>query len=366
MSAVTREEFPMEAFKTTRSASIAFLLTQWISTIETYSHALGVLKTQLPKTAELVEASTKKLSDQFIELAKGAKAQSGQVHDIIDMAGSLKMGDSRISLNEFTGLFSKTLSDSINQILFVSKTAISMVYQLDEAMKNLTSVEGFVKEIQTINKQANLLALNATIEAARAGEAGKGFGVVAHEVKQVSGQISTLAKNMRERINAVTHSVRSGYETLQEVATVDMNANILAQEKLNLLMDSMIQQNECFNVVLSDSARANDELAKTVSGMVMGMQFQDRTTQYIENSVHLLDHMQQAIEKLKLESERLIPELAELKPDKELSEAIQGQFRLSEFAQMFEESISGKPASTQPPDTADTSAPQTHTDVELF
>lgn len=329
--------------KSSKSDGIALLMTQWISTIETYSHAINVLKTQLPKTAQLVESSTKGLSDQFVDLAKGASEQSDQVKKIIDMAGTLEMGDQRISLQEFTQLFSKTLGDSINQILFVSKQAISMVYQLDEAMKNLASIEGFVKDIQTINKQANLLALNATIESVRAGEAGKSFGVVAGEVKQVSAQISQLSSNMRQRISAVTQSVRSGYKTLQEVATTDMTENIMAQEKLNLLMDSMMKQNTRFSSVLNESAQASEKLSRTISGMVVGMQFQDRTTQYIDNSVNLLSDMQKSIEKLKGDSERLIPELSAVTHDKELASHVFNQFKLSEFAQMFNDSLEGKP-----------------------
>ena len=343
---------------------IESLLKNWVSTISTYSHAVGVLKNQLPKTAELVESSTRALSEQFMNLAKGAKAQSAQVHEIINMAGSLQMGNERISLQEFTTLFSDTLSGCIIQILFVSKQAISMVYQLDEAMKNLGFIEAFVKDIQSINKQTNLLALNATIEAARAGKAGESFGVVAHEVKQVSSNISMLAINMRDKIGAVTKSVHAGYQTLQEVATVDMSATIMAQEKLNLLLESMVDQNNNFNRVLNDSAQANDELAKTISGMVMGVQFQDRTTQYIENSVNLLAHMQQAIEMLKQKSESIVPELASLKPDEALSETIFKQFKLSEFAQMFTDSVAGKPIVCAQESALMSSTP--HADVELF
>jgi methyl-accepting chemotaxis protein len=329
--------------KVRRADGIALLLTQWISNINTYSHALDVLKTQLPKTAQMVESSTRDLSDQFIELARGARTQSEQVGRITAMAGTLPMGDERITLEEFNALFSKTLSDSINQILFVSKQAISMVYQLDEAMQNLSSIEGFVKEIQTINKQANLLALNAAIESVRAGEAGRSFGVVANEVKQISKQINSLSVNMRQRISTVSQSVESGYKTLQEVATADMTENIMAQKKLNLLMDGMIQQNTSFSRVLVESAHASAELSRTISGMVVGMQFQDRNTQYIDNSVNLISDMQNRISRLKSDSIRLIPELAGLSHDTELAGHIYSQFRLSEFAQMFMALCEGRP-----------------------
>ncbi len=343
------------------TAEIAQMLARWITTVATYQHAITVIREQLPKTARLVEDSTKDLSDRFMDLTKGAKLQSDHIRQILQMAGSLELGDQRISYSDFTELFSSTLSDSVNKILYVSKHAISMVYELDQAMADLASIEGFVKEIQHINKKVNLLALNATIEAVRAGEAGKSFAVVAHEVKDVSRQISDLASNMNSRIAAVTSSVQSSYKTLQEVATTDMNSNILAQEKLNLLMNSMMKQNENFNTVLNESATASDEIAKTISSMVVGMQFQDRTTQYIDNSVNLLMHLQRTLDGLSIESRDHVPHVSPQRTDKELATAITSQFKLSEFSQMFENLLAGRPISNAPAAKADP-----EDDIELF
>ena len=108
----------------------------------------------------------------------------------------------------------------------------------------------------------------------------------------------------------------------------------------------MLKQNTRFSSVLNDSAHASEELARTISGMVVGMQFQDRTTQYIENSVNLLSDMQESIEKLKNDSSGVMPELLGVSTDKELASHIFRQFKLSEFAQMFNDSLEGKPLNT--------------------
>ena len=55
------------------------------------------------------------------------------------------------------------------------------------------------KRISSMAQQFSLLALNATIEAARLGESGKSFGVVAQEIKNMSGQIDKLAENITEK-----------------------------------------------------------------------------------------------------------------------------------------------------------------------
>lgn len=176
--------------------------------------------------------------------------------------------------------------------------AISMVYSLDEAIESLGVIEKFTARIQDINKQNNLLAMNAKIEAARAGEAGHGFAVVASEVRQVSKEINALSAEMRGNITKVADSVRKGYKTLQEVATTDMSENINAKEKLDLLMEALLKQNGSFREILQGSANASRELATTISGMTMTMQFQDRNSQLIQNSVNAIREVEKQIQLL--------------------------------------------------------------------
>ena len=337
------------------------MLAQWVSTMKVYLHGVRVLKAQLPKSSGMVEEATKHLSQQFSTLAAGAREQSEHMARIVALSGTLELGDSRISLTEFTELFSTTLSDSIEKILYVSKRAITMVYMLDEAISSLASIETFLKDIQTINRQTNLLALNATIEAVRAGEAGKGFAVVASEVKGVSEHVKALADNMRDQIAKVSKSVSAGYEVLKDVATTDMSQNMVAQEKLGILLKSMMKQNTEFTGILSDSATATDAISNTISGMVMNMQFQDRNSQFIQNSLSMLSHMESTVNALitvctpKLNSSAL--------EDGALAEDVAAQFRLSEFAQMFHNSLKGAPLDAVAPLAAVASANQ---DVELF
>ena len=317
-------------------------VAEWVQMIEIYLHAFEVLKVQLPKAATLVEHSTKDLSERFVSLAAGAQYQSEQMEHITSLTESLQLGNERISLADFSQLFSKTLTDSIDKILHVSKRAITMVYMLDEALKSLSTIESFIGDIQKINKQANLLALNATIEAARAGIAGEGFAVVAKEVKDVSRHINTLSKQMRERIVSVSQSVRDGYDVLKDVATTDMSDNMLAKERLDMLLDSLIKQNHNFSNVVHASAEATQEISKNISSMIMGMQFQDRTSQYIENSVAVLSHMQDTFRPL-IEAARQHVPVHQPPSDTPLARSITEQFRLSEFAQMFTNSLLGKP-----------------------
>jgi|CXWL01.1.fsa_nt_gi methyl-accepting chemotaxis protein len=317
------------------------LLERWISTTDVYHHAISVLRHQLPQAAKLVEESTKIMSGRFISLANDIKQQSKAVEQISELSNTINNGNEQITLEEFMDLFSSTLNDSIEKILFVSKRAITMIYTLDETISNISSIETFVTDIQNITKKANLLALNASIEAARAGEAGRGFSVVANEVKEVSNTIREIAESINSRITTVSNSVKNGYEILQDVATTDMSQTIIAQDKLATLMCGMIDQKNKFSAILKNSADISDAASETLSGMVVNLQFQDRTTQYVENSVRLLEHMDRNLISLKETNIQKFPELVNSKEDESLTEEVTKQFQLSEFAKLFQLSLAG-------------------------
>jgi methyl-accepting chemotaxis protein len=342
------------------------LVARMASTLQVYHHAVQVLMHMLPKSSGMVEVAATDLNRQFDLLAKGALEQSKHLSHIVTLADSLEMGSERISLTEFSALFSTTLSDSIDKILFVSKRAITMVYALDEAIQSLATIEGFLKDIQAINKQTNLLALNATIEAVRAGEAGKGFAVVASEVKEVSTQVKQLAADMSARIAMVSQSVSAGYDVLKDVGTTDMSQNMQAQEKLSQLLASLTKQNKEFSHVLSESAKATNDISNTISGMVMNLQFQDRNAQFVFNSMKLLKHMDESLLALIGEAEAQSGQPPV--PNAVLAEEVEKLFSLSEFVQALHNSRNGKPldAAGAPTLVSNGTAKPTEDNIELF
>lgn len=292
---------------------------------------LVVLKT-LPMASELVEKNAVDLSGKFKILAEGALSQSEVVEKVIELANNLEYEGQKITLFEFSNIMEAALSDAVSKILFVSKMAISMVYSLDEAIESLGVIENFTARIQDINKQTNLLAMNAKIEAARAGDAGHGFAVVANEVRQVSKEINELSAEMRGNIAKVTNSVRKGYATLQEVATTDMSENINAKEKLDKLMAALLKQNGSFREILQGSADASRELAGTISGMTMTMQFQDRNSQLVQNSMNAIREVEKQIQLLERSD---IPEDAAL----DIVRNMISVFTLSELKSQFLEAL---------------------------
>lgn len=267
---------------------IRFLVDSIISEDELYIRALETTVSELPKTVSLIEKSALELSDKFRILASSSYTQAETIEKFISLSTSLEYDGKRLSLTEAFNIISVTISNAIEKILFVSKMSMAMVYSLDDAMELVTEIERYISHVQKITKQTSLLSLNATIEASRAGEAGKGFAVVASEVKGLSKGIEELASGMKEKISGIVNSVKGSHKILEEIATIDMSDNIMVKESISSLLNSVIKQNDQLATVLQQAMSSSREAADSISAMIVGMQFQDRTAQEIQNCLNVI------------------------------------------------------------------------------
>lgn len=113
-------------------------------------------------------------------------------------------------------------------------------------LRDITALVGEVEriardkggQIRKITGQTRMLALNALIEASRAGEQGRGFSVVAHEVREVGGQIEGLAQELEThltaRIAALQQAVAAMADRAQEERLVDLALNAVELVDRNL------------------------------------------------------------------------------------------------------------------------------------
>lgn len=258
---------------------------------ELHLRALQTIRSSLPDTVQLIETSANELTDKFKILSDGSIKQAENIEKFIKLTESISFQGQTITLSDAFKMVSENINRSIEKILYVSRMSIAMVYGLDDAMKLVHEVEGYLTKVRKITKQTSLLALNATIEASRAGDAGAGFAVVAEEVKNLSKTIETLAMDMQEKIENIVGSVRGSHQILEGIATIDMTDSIMVKETISNLMDKLIEQNVKLSEVMQEAIETSRSAATSITAMIVNMQFQDRASQTINNCLNVIDNI---------------------------------------------------------------------------
>ena len=274
------------------------LLGRSLGLSDAQRRALKLFARELMQVSDTVEESTQALSERFQSLADNSLDLSNRVQSVIGEARTVKVEGQEIDIGEVTQSINQSLTNMIDQILLITKHAISMVYSLDDVMEYLDKVEAATADIEAINKRTFMLALNAKIEAVRAGEAGRGFAVVADEVAELARAVDGSTENIKTQVGTVVSGIKSGYETLQEVATLDMTENIQAKGKIEQMMASLIGKTEFFAQTMTETAAQSEKISTDVSGLVTGIQFQDHTKQILENIVGTMGVFGDALEQL--------------------------------------------------------------------
>src|SRR5919112_3257383 len=264
------------------------LLARWLGFSDMQHQCLDALANEVRRTSDLVESSTLEISSRFRDLAASAQEQTQRVEDIISVANSVSIDGESIPLDHVVATMQEILVEMVNNIVNLSKQAMTMVYVLDDVVRDVGEVEKSIADIDEINRQTNFLALNATIEASRAGEAGRTFAVVANEVRHLSKATGDLAGRMRDKVGAVVVGVRRGHEILRDIANTDLSPQMLAKDRIDMTMMSLVSQSHHFQSVLQDAARVSTEISAHINQVITRMQFQDLAKQRLD---HVIDGM---------------------------------------------------------------------------
>ncbi|MDX1975545.1 MAG: methyl-accepting chemotaxis protein [Rickettsiales bacterium] len=251
------------------------------------------LTKMLVNSASEVEASATELSSSFRTLAQSTNQQGTVLDKLVQTLSKLEHKDGHITLEEFINMMGYNIAETVDKIVDISANAMSLAFAMEGVIEQLEGIEKFIQKVNKINNETRMLALNATIEAARAGEAGKGFAVVAGEVKNVSSQIDGMAREMQNKISAISQTLRGGQDTLGKVAGIDMSANISARQDLEALMASLLKQNANVSEIMQQSAQSVRDISTQIGKVTISVQFQDRNSQIISNIVALIKAMRE-------------------------------------------------------------------------
>jgi methyl-accepting chemotaxis protein len=346
----------------------AELLQRWISLAGMQQRVIEALVSEIASTSTFVETEAEALSGRFQRLASSAEQQTARVQSMIALANGIEVEGEQVSIESIAVLLEGTLTDVVTKILMLSKDSMAMVYALDGLNANVVQVDKCMVQLNRINKTTNMLALNARIEAERAGAAGMAFRVVAGEVQELSKSTESLSREMQVEIKSVTQGIADGQTTLKRVATVDMSENILAKERLELLLSALVNRGDNLSAIVADASREAAQISSDVDGMVTGIQFQDRTRQRLEHVIDTLHVIGQALEDIRGRTKAVVPELSsDAAADVEWVKSLLDKFTLSELrARFVAQLLDGQQPGETSSEAAAVDGPSENGSIELF
>lgn len=205
-------------------------------------------------------------------------------------------------LNQTVALSTDQGSDgSVVEVIQNAQTelpkVISTLDQTRQAREHfLTEIQGltqFIDELVTmaadvakIASQTNLLALNAAIEAARAGESGRGFAVVADEVRKLSTLSGETGKRITEKVMNISQSVQHVVTQANENAQDEQQLTRDAENVVNQVLSDFSNNAQVMAQRISLLQSASHDVENAINGVLVDLQFQDRTSQILSHVIH--------------------------------------------------------------------------------
>jgi methyl-accepting chemotaxis protein len=240
--------------------------------IETRKDEMNALAAEFETSVKLIASrlshTAKTMTASSVELAKSAaetRDQSAGMAHVIEVTS-----DSVQTVAGAAQQISQALQEVAVQVTqtssFVKFTASEThrvgdeMGQLVKAVQDITSA---VDVIEDIAAGTNLLALNAAIEAARAGDAGRGFGVVAAEVKALSGQTERATSEINARIAAVNSSCSTVAKSIASIVKAMNNVESLSQA-----ISGSVNEQATGTVEIANSAASARTCVEQVAAML--------------------------------------------------------------------------------------------------
>lgn len=186
-------------------------------------------------------------------------------------------------------------SDRLNGIIASLRSTLrerdSLLQEIQALSRFTEQLREMAHNVSSIAHQTNLLAINAAIEAARAGEVGRGFAVVASEVRKLSQLSSETGKRIGDTVATVNGAIAQTLTASRQFAERDeamtATSEQVIQDVLGRFHTTASQLNETTEVMRRESQLIQNE----ISDVLVGLQFQDRTSQ-------VLSHVRNDVDKL--------------------------------------------------------------------
>jgi len=162
-----------------------------------------------------------------------------------NLENSIKVTKMSADLSNATASILKVANGINNDIQNIREINNKVVEEVKNTSNQCNNTDDIIKFIEGIAKQTNLLGLNAAIEASRAGDLGRGFGVVASEIRKLSG---SSTQSITE-INTILKSIKDSVGKVEKIISISMTSAEKQEQALNQIVSSVKELNKSAEIL---------------------------------------------------------------------------------------------------------------------
>jgi methyl-accepting chemotaxis protein len=284
-----------------------------VKNVDSASEQLSAASEELAASSEEISATIEEIDATINQVAQDAAKQNVSILDVsevlVQLSSLVQLAQSRAKATSSNAADTMNVADLGRQKVEETVKAINVIsIGSDETAKALeilnglsAKVGGIVNTINSIAEQTSLLALNASIEAARAGEHGKGFSVVAEEVRKLSEESDSKAKEISALVNEMVAQTQNAVITMQRSKSEVENGVIIVSETdkafvhiINAIENITKHVNEILDIT-GDEVASSDKVVKLINDIATITESNSSNSENVSSAV---DEQAKAMESL--------------------------------------------------------------------
>ncbi|KKL52727.1 hypothetical protein LCGC14_2282570 [marine sediment metagenome] len=328
------------------SHDIHEFLNPIMNLIDSRAKFIPVMTNQLNDVAAQTEDAAIEIGSNFSNIVKRARGQADKASGAFSrFSGDDGHGGTEEALLEMSR---QALSDVISRLKGTADASQQSLDDMQRIIKSVSHIRTILADIEYIADQTNLLALNAAIEAARAGEHGRGFAVVADEVRKLSARSNEAADEIGKLVKSVDSEIKEIHDNTRQNAADTVKKSVEAEGVVDSTLKRIDKMMEETRRDLDELMKETETLAADISGIVVGMQFQDITRQRIEHVVEPLMMFKEEMER----SVRMAREMGEAIKTLDVEDGIdwlEKHYTMESERKVLEETFSGASSANKGP-----------------